>query len=123
MLSIMVEIGWPIPSWVRSLIEEQPKVKVRNKQIADLTNIDFIRINPFLFQGLSETQGSSSSLSFIFVQSLVDPPSDDLRHLQSPFLAYPFEPLMLDISQMNVASSHWQDTPFDYIHPKRTPRL
>ncbi len=43
-VSIFVEMGWPIPSWVSLLIEEQPKVRTNNDEIANLTNIDFIQI-------------------------------------------------------------------------------
>jgi len=44
MLSIIVEIGWPIPSWVSLSIEEQLIVKTHNGKTNSLTNIDFIQV-------------------------------------------------------------------------------
>ena len=79
MLSIIVEMGCPIPSCVSLLIEEQPIVKTNNGKITSLTSNDFIQVTlSLLVKDPLEAQGSPSFLFFIFLQSLIDHPPDDL---------------------------------------------
>jgi hypothetical protein len=48
-------MGWPIPSCISLLTEEQPKAKTNDSKITNLANIDFIQITLFFSFVLSFT--------------------------------------------------------------------